>query len=311
MVGRMGPGALGGFAAVILAGTVATYWVAGAALRPLRATARSAAAIDMHSLDARLPLSRPHDEIRDLSASFNSVLDRLEEGIEHERRFISDASHELRTPLAVMRTNLEVVWANANGDLADYRRTLRALDHSVNRLERLVEDLLLLATNRSIGATEIVRLPVLLEEATSPLQAEARERGITITIEPGYPIEVLGSEVLLHRVVSNLLDNAIAYNRDGGWVRVSAHPEGNWVAIEVADSGIGIRPEHRERIFERLWRGDVSRSRASGGAGLGLALVSEIVERHGGQVYIESDVGLGSTFTVRLPRVVGGSDEKI
>ena len=290
--------------ALAVLGAVGSYWLAGAALRPLREAGEVARRIGPDTLGTRLRLGGPPDELRALADAFDGVLDRLERAFERQGRFVADASHELRTPLAALRTNLEVTLADLDATLEDYRATALACERQSARLERLAADLLLLADGDAgrAPADEEVALGPLLEEVLAQLNGTAERAGVELSLGGDPGVTARGDGPLLARAFANLVENAVAYNRPGGAVAVTLGAEDGRATVAVADTGVGILHEDRGRIFERFYRADRSRARRSGGAGLGLAIAGDIARRHGGEIHVESEPGSGSTFIVRLPR---------
>ena len=294
-------GSLLALAGVALVGGAATYWAAGRALRPVREVARSAARISAERLDTRLDVRGPDDELRELGDSFDAMLDRLERAFRSERRFVQDAAHELRTPLATLRTNLEVTLGDPSATVADCRSMGATLERSLQRLEALVEDLLTLASVEAPAPEAVVPTHHVIASVLGELGPFAAEHRVALLAEPEGAPAVLGSPALVQRALRNLLESAIRYNRPGGEVRLRCRSEPPFVAIEVEDTGAGIPPDAQNRVFERFYRVDDSRSRDRGGAGLGLAIAREAIERQGGAIELRSRLGVGTVVTVRLP----------
>jgi heavy metal sensor kinase len=280
-------------------------WLSRLAMQPvdrINATARS---IGERNLGKRLPVPETDDELQRLSETLNQMLDRIEDAFQRITRFTADASHELRTPIALIRTTSEIALRKERDD-ADYRDALGEIHGESIRTTELIENLLTLARTDAGWETldrKAIDLSTLLLEATTQAQKLASERGIRLNYEPvPEPLSVVGDGSSLRRLLLILLDNALKYTHPGGTVTVLAKPASDFIRIEVQDSGIGIGAEHIPHIFERFYRADPSRSRDSGGAGLGLSLAKWIVEAHGGAILVESTPGAGSTFTVRLPK---------
>jgi heavy metal sensor kinase len=275
------------------------YVLAWRSLRPIGAMAARAKNITSESLGQRLPVANPHDELGQLAAVFNDTLHRLENSFSELRRFTADASHELRTPLTALR---------AVGEDA-----LRERDHpaissmleEAQRLEELIESLLALARMEG-GHVQISREPVRVDE----LVAEVRDTLKVLAADKQQHIEIVGEptpvvqadRVLLRQAVTNVLHNAIRYSPAQSRIRIGFEVASESVTITIADEGPGIAPEHIGRIFDRFYRVDTARARAGGGYGLGLAIAKSSVERQGGRVEVESIVGRGSTFRIRVPR---------
>nr|BBH94062.1 hypothetical protein KTA_22610 [Thermogemmatispora argillosa] len=291
-----------GLALVAVLGGLGAYWLAGTALRPLRQVSNAARRISVETLDTRLALTGPRDEIKELADAFDAMLARLGETFAQQGRFVANVAHELRTPLAAMRASLEVVTSDPQATLEDYQEMAAAQERALSRLESLVSNMLLLVkSEQPLRTYSDVSLGPLLEEVLQELQPLAEEHGVSLMLENLPDLVVSGDELLLARVFSNLIENAICYNRVGGEVRISGLEAEGQARITVADTGIGIPPEEQGRIFDRFYRVDSSRSRHSGGAGLGLSIVAAIVQQHHGQISLWSEPGRGSIFTVTLP----------
>ncbi|MDQ2807279.1 MAG: ATP-binding protein [Chloroflexota bacterium] len=277
------------------------YWLAGRTLRTLRTVSRAAQQISAQTLDTRLALAGPPDEVTEIAAAFDGLLDRLERAFAQQGEFVADAAHELRTPLTTLRANLEVVSADPAATLADYRALAPVWERALTRLDQLVESLLILAAAPHGLASEPTSLQPLLRDVLDSLAALAAQYQVTLTLAPS-PDVVLGADgTLLAHAFSNLIENGIRYNRLGGTVTVTSRRTTAAVVILVQDTGIGIAPQDQAHIFDRFYRVDRSRARHQGGAGLGLAIVEHIIKQHGGTIQVASVLGSGTTFTIRLP----------
>jgi heavy metal sensor kinase len=296
--------------AVVVPGTIGLaslggLWLAHRALAPIDGITRRVQRLNAADLDQRLNLDLPDDEVGRLARTFDNMLARLDEAFHRQRQFTADAAHELRTPLAIMKGDIEVTLLRPRRG-PEYRRALAGLAEEVDGLTRLVEDLLLLArsdTGQPLLHLEPVDLVDLLAVVADQMRLLAEPRGLSVTLECPEILPITGDPDKLLRLFRNLMDNAITYTPPGGRItlRARAEPAGR-VLVEVADTGPGISAEHQPHIFERFYRADASRSRASGGAGLGLAIARWIAEAHGGQIAVESALGWGTTFRVSLPR---------
>lgn len=296
-----------GLGLVAIIGGLGAYWLAGMALRPVQQVSEAAQRISANTLNTRLSLDGPNDEIKELADTFDAMLARLERTFELQNRFVADVAHELRTPLASLRTNLEVVSADADATLDDYRTMAATQERALTRLERLVADLLILATSEQPLSSNEVALGPLLEEVFHDLQQMAGERQVKLLLASRAEVVVAGNEPLLARVFSNLIENGIYYNHLNGEVIVDIDCKDSNAVVTVSDTGIGISLEQQAHIFDRFYRVDSSRSRHREGAGLGLSIVSAIIHQHGGQVQVENIAGKGSTFIVLLPLYASGT----
>lgn len=287
---------------VLLATVGSGYWLAGRVLRPIEAIRQQAAAISAQDLSKRLGLTLPDDEVGRLATTFDQMLERLDESFRNQQRFVSDASHELRTPLAIIRGEVDVVLEKPRQP-DEYIDSLEAIGAEASRMGRLVHDLLLLAQ------TDRAELPLNVEEndladmlhvLVETIEPRAAAAGVTIDLALPSAMPVWGDCDRLIQLFLNLLDNALIYAPDSH-IAISGHWSEQQATIQIADSGPGIAPDHIARVFERFYRVDKARSRDNGGSGLGLAIVREVAEAHGGDVSVSSQLGEGTTFTVRLP----------
>ncbi len=302
---------LGTLVLILLLGIPATLLVAGAsslfltnrALSPIDQITRRVQRIQVTDLQARLDLVLPDDEVGRLAQTFDALLTRLDEAFRRQRQFTADASHELRTPLAIIKGDIGVTLERRRS-ADEYEQLLGGLDEEVDRLTRLVEDLLLLAradAGQPLLEREPVELVSLLCVVTDQVRALAAANAVTLAVHVPASLPVNGDTDKLLRLFLNLLDNAIKYTPPGGQVILRASQQAEQAQVEVVDSGPGIPPEQVAQIFERFYRADASRTRASGGAGLGLAIARWIAEAHGGGIEARSAVGGGTTFRVWLP----------
>ena len=281
-----------------------SYVLAKRALKPLEEMACRAEAITSERLDDRLPTGESGDELDHLATVFNNLLARLEQSFEHLRRFTSDASHELRTPLASIRSVGEVA-LEKDGTREEYRDTIGSMLEEVNRLTALVDNLLTIARADAgripLHPTEFSAL-ALAREAAGLLDVLADEKSQRITVQGDERINVKGDRVFLRQALVNIIHNAVKHSPVGGAILVDVRgdPAGG-VRLEVSDSGPGIAPEHSEKIFDRFYRADESRSREGGGAGLGLSIAQWAVRVHGGTIQLLTAPGTGCTFQISLP----------
>ena len=291
-----------GLPLMLLLAAVGGLFLAGRALAPIDHMATAAEQITGSDLSGRMG-PQGSEELGRLAAAFDRMLERLDKAFQRERRFVADVSHELRTPLTALRGRIEVTLTRPRSS-SEYEDTLRSLETEVARLTRLSEDLLLLARfdrGALTPRTEQVDLSGLLAsvgEQVRPL-AQARSQNLVENVEPDLDLRADPDQLI--RLFFNLLDNALKFTGDGGRIELIGRRNGESITVEVSDTGAGIGPEHLDSVFDRFYRAEGSRSRATGGHGLGLAIASEIARAHGGTLSASSRLGEGSTFTVTLP----------
>lgn len=286
--------------AVTIVSAAIAYFVSGQALKPLRKLSQQAEKIDQDSIsDIRLNEDTVK-EFRQLSVSVNLMLDRLSESFATQRQFSGNAAHELRTPLAIMQTKLELFAAEHKNLESDTAELVRSQAEQLDRLSKLVHTLLEMSNLSSAPRSDRIELAPLVEEIITDLTPLASQNDITMEQDCDNVV-ITGSDALIYRLVFNLIENAVKYNRRGGSVSVSVHKENSDVVVRVSDTGCGIPEEYRESIFQPFFRVDKSRSRQMGGVGLGLALVHEIAVLHGGSVRAEPGNKSGTVFIVTLP----------
>lgn len=286
--------------AVTIVSAAIAYFVSGQALKPLRKLSQQAEKIDQDSIsDIRLNEDTVK-EFRQLSVSVNLMLDRLSESFATQRQFSGNAAHELRTPLAIMQTKLELFAAEHKNMEGDTAELVRSQAEQLDRLSKLVHTLLEMSNLSSAPRSDRIELAPLVDEIITDLAPLASQNDITMEQDCDNVV-ITGSDALIYRLVFNLIENAVKYNRQGGSVSVSVHKENNNAIVCVSDTGCGIPEECRESIFQPFFRVDKSRSRQMGGVGLGLALVHEIAVLHGGSVRAEPGNKSGTVFVVTLP----------
>ena len=271
----------------------------GRALSPVKKVTATAQGIASSSdLTRRVNYHGPQDEIGQLAATFDRMIEQLDGLLRSQRSFVADASHELRGPLTVIRGNLDLLRRNLSEE--DRQESIRALEAEAARMARVVNDLLVLAEVESgpLEQQQMVSLKDMILDAQDRALLLAGDRHIVI--ERQDDLWVKGDAHKLDQLVGNLVGNAIKYTPEGGAITLSLFQDGEWARLDVADTGIGISPEHLPHIFDRFYRVDRARSRAGGGTGLGLAIVKGIAQQHGGKVTVTSEPGKGSTFTVWL-----------
>lgn len=277
-------------------------WMARFALTPLTRLVESTHTINIGDLRRRVPVRNAHDELDDVATAFNDVLERLEHAIGEMRQFSTALAHELRTPLAALRGDIEMAMLQPRG--ADMQQRAASQLEEIDRLKRLIDQILVLARAEAgeipltMGDVDLGELAISLVEQIEPV---AQAQGIAMQCEHVDAVVVQGDADWLKRVVLNLLDNAVKFTPRGGRVVIDVTRQGDAAQLAVRDTGVGIDPGVRPRVFERFFRADPARSRGVEGVGLGLSLAKWIVDRHHGRIEVDSQPGQGSTFTVILP----------
>ena len=286
-------------AAVTILSGILAYFVSGRALKPLRSFASQVEKVQLNNLaDMRID-EDVLPEFRQLSRSFNQMLERLNNAFAAQRQFTGNAAHELRTPLALMQAQLELFSAEHPDVQPETAEFLTLLREQTERLTQMTRTLLEMSKLRHVARNERIQLAPMIEEIFTDLAPLSDKRGVTLTAE-GDGI-MTGSDALIYRLIFNLTENAVKYNRPGGSVRVCVTQEMEKLLIRVSDTGCGIPDEYQQSIFQPFFRVDKSRSREYGGAGLGLSLVWEIADLHGGSVWVEKSSDKGTTIAVELP----------
>ena len=286
-------------AAITLLSGILAYFVSGRALKPLRSFTSQVEQVQLNNLaDMRID-EDAISEFRQLSRSFNQMLERLNNAFSAQRQFTGNAAHELRTPLALMQAQLELFSAEHPDVRPETAEFLTLLREQTERLIQLTRTLLEMSNLRQVERNERIQLAPMIEEIFTDLAPLSDKLGVTLTAE-GDGI-MTGSDALIYRLIFNLTENAVKYNRPGGSVRVSVTQELEKLLLRVSDTGCGIPEMYQHSIFQPFFRVDKSRSREYGGAGLGLSLVWEIADLHGGSVWVEESSDKGTTIAVELP----------
>jgi signal transduction histidine kinase len=291
-----------GFLALIAGGAAAGSVVAGRALRPISELVGVARRISGRNLKERITLDHADEELQQLGEAFNDMVERLDDAFERQRQFVADASHELRTPLTTLQIALDSVRLDPDASLEDYRHVATDAKAATVRIHRLVEDLLALAEGDGPLPQTRVDLSSLAEAVAEEMEPLGERRGVQVLCTVSSGTVVLGDPLSLRRALTNLVENGIRYNHRGGHVVIEdAGVSPEWVQVAVRDSGIGIPAEEQGKVFDRFYRVDRSRSRAEGGSGLGLSIVTKIAAEHGGRIDLQSEPGVGSRFVLTLP----------
>lgn len=286
-------------AAVTLLGGVLAYFLSGHALKPLRTFTARVEKVQPNNLTDMKITEDVLPEFKQFGRSFNQMLDRLDEGFTAQRQFTGNAAHELRTPLSLMQAQLELFSAEHPEVLPETADFLRLLREQTERMTQMTKTLLEMSELRAIPCTERIEIGPMAEEILTDLAPLAERNGIIL--ESTGDGVMTGSDTLIYRMLYNLTENAIRYNRPDGTVHITITNEKNQPVIRVADTGCGIPEQYRDSIFQPFFRVDKSRSRENGGVGLGLSLVWEIVALHGGEIQVEKSSEKGTTIAVKFP----------
>ena len=285
-------------ALLALLGGVATYFISGHALRPINEFSDKIEEVQAQNLADSQIEENKIKELNQLSVSYNKMLERLQDAFEVQRQFTANAAHELRTPLSLMQVQLDLYHSTQHpGSDADTLQMIKMVTEQNDRLSKMVKTLLDMSELQTVGRDEQIIMDDLVDEVLEDLEPLAQEKNIKL-IRKCKDIMMVGSDILIYRLVYNLVENAIKYNHSGGQVTVTAYKEQKHIYLSVADTGSGIPKELRERVFEPFFRVDKSRSRKLGGVGLGLALVHEIVRVHDGSITVKSNPSGGTILEV-------------
>jgi signal transduction histidine kinase len=293
--------ALGSLFMLFVASIGVGWSVSGRVLRPIGRITDVAREIQATDLSRRINLEGPDDELKQLADTFDGMLGRIDDAFESQRQFIHEASHELRNPLAVIRTNIDVTLADDDASPEDLRHTAEVVQKSTERMSRLVDDLLIYARKGSLSLErERVDAGQVVAEATDEFAASAEAKGIRLECQVEPELWVDGDRLALRQALANLLANALRVSETGTTVKVSAGRKPGWIWMGVEDHGPGIPEGDQDRVFQRFWRADGERQEV-GHSGLGLTIVRQIAEAHGGEVRLVSSPGEGAAFAIWLP----------
>ena len=285
-------------ALLALLGGGATYFISGHALKPIGKFSDKIEEVQAQNLaDSRIEENNVK-ELNQLSVSYNKMLERLSDAFDIQRQFTANAAHELRTPLSLMQIQLDSYNSNPHpGNDADTEQTIKMVTEQNDRLGKMVKTLLDMSELQTVGRDDVIMVNALVDEVLADLEPLAQEKNIKL-IGKCTDIRMIGSDILIYRMVYNLVENAIKYNHSGGRVTVTAYQKEKHIYLSIEDTGNGIPEELRQRVFEPFFRVDKSRSRELGGVGLGLALVHEIVSAHDGTITVRSNPSGGTIFDV-------------
>ena len=285
-------------------GGVATYYFSGRSLKPLKEFSEKIEEVEARNLSDSGIEENKVKELNQLSISYNKMLDRLSESFEMQRQFTANAAHELRTPLAVMQAQLDLYHTTGHPATdACTEKTIQMVTDQNERLSKMVKTLLDMSELQTVARDEKIEVDALVEEVLADLDPLAEKKNVILE-SVCDAVTMMGSDILIYRVVYNLVENAIKYNNPGGKVQVTVRSDKEQICIQVMDNGNGIPADMKERVFEPFFRVEKSRSRALGGVGLGLALVREIVRVHDGAIRVLDNSNGGTTFEILFPETV-------
>ena len=285
---------------LLVIGGFLTYYISGKALKPLHILSRQMRNCTVHNLSEDLMVPETHDEIADLTRSFNEMSNKLNDAFAMQKRFSQSAAHELRTPLTVLKTKVDVFKKKNDHTPEEYSKLLSIISAHTNRMSDLVKELLDLTNMDALVCDQRIEANELLIDAAEELSPLAKEKNIYITVSGEAPI-LTGNKNLLHRAFYNVIENAVKYNVENGMVEITISTREGNTAITINDHVIGIPMEMQPLIFEPFFRVDKSRSRKMGGAGLGLSIVKSIIEKHNGTISVSDHQGGGTIFEILLP----------
>jgi heavy metal sensor kinase len=293
-----------GIPVALLVAAAGGYLLARKSLAPVTVMSMKARQIGAETLDERIEIGNERDELGFLAVTLNGLLERLQGSFESQRRFMADASHELRTPIAIIQGEADVTLARRDRSADDYRESIEVMQRAARKLTRIVQNLFLLArgdAGRYPISMSRFYIGEIVSDCVRGMRSVAQARGVTLSCSVPEDKVIVADEELIHRLVLNLVENAVKFTPDGGRVNVALEDDGSRYVIRVTDTGEGIAPSDRERIFERFYRGDRARPTNAGGAGLGLPIARWIAEVHGGELRLENSGSGGSEFVAVLP----------
>lgn len=285
---------------IIIIGSIMIYFILGKMLNPVNKLSKQIEVINEYRLSQRISGFNNGDELSNLQDSFNIMLDRLDRAFESQKRFSSDAAHELKTPLAVLKNSLDVLEIDENPSDEDYRYTVSVFRKQTERMINLVNNLFIMSEQKEYHFNDNVNIHIIINDIVNDLENEIKDKNLSVNVKVSN-FSMNGNNTMLTHAISNIIQNAVKYNNQNGSIDIIVKERDNNCAITIKDTGIGIEKGKEKEVFEPFYRVDTSRSRKVGGAGLGLAITKDIINRHGGIVsYSPNDSG-GSIFEVVLP----------
>lgn len=286
------------FIVVVIAGFV-TYRLVDKFLEPITDLKNRMKEVNVQNLSKQIEVKETGDEIEEITVSFNDMIIRLSKLFSEEKSFLQNAAHELRTPLAVLKTKIDVFKKNENNTIEDYQKMLASVTEYNDRMSHLVQMLLQIQESQTVGRKDEINIYDLIDEVIMDLSIYIDEKHLSVT-EEGDRAQIIGSDLLMYRVFYNLIENAIKYNVDGGYINVLINENEDDVVIKIEDSGRGIESD-KKKIFEAFYR-ERRTANESNGVGLGLHLVKQIIELHSGTIEVKDGEKVGTQFIVTVPK---------
>lgn len=283
---------------ITLLGAAAAWFMAGRALKPVRELSKAIEEVNSNNLSLHVDTGGREDEVGQLGNSFNAMMDKVSSSFERQKRFSANAAHELKTPLASIQLGLEVLELDEHPTQAQMEWALTVTKTNTERMIQLVENLFTLSSDKECEMNDCIDIKTVFSQISEELAATMYNKNITLTMEMNENIQISGNASMLYRAFFNLVENAVKYNKENGTIRLTASKENDAVKVCITDSGMGISKDDLEHIFEPFYRADQSRSRKMGGSGLGLSLVYDIMMRHNAQIFVESQLDMGTTFVL-------------
>lgn len=283
---------------ITLLGAAAAWFMAGRALKPVRELSKTIEEVNSNNLSLHVDTGGREDEVGQLGNSFNAMMDKVSSSFERQKRFSANAAHELKTPLASIQLGLEVLELDEHPTQAQMEWALTVTKTNTERMIQLVENLFTLSSDKECEMNDCIDIKTVFSQISEELAASMYNKNITLAMEMDENIQISGNASMLYRAFFNLVENAVKYNKENGTIRLTASKENDAVKVCITDSGMGISKNDLEHIFEPFYRADQSRSRKLGGSGLGLSLVYDIMMRHNAQIFVESQLDMGTTFVL-------------
>lgn len=285
---------------IIFIGSAFIYFILGRMFIPVKKLSSQVELINEHQLSKRITDFKSGDELNELADSFNTMLDRLDKAFESQKRFSSDAAHELKTPLTVLKTNLDVLAMDENPETDDYKHAVSVFKKQTERMINLVNNLFILSAQKEYEFNDVIELDKIVKDSVHELEKDIENKNLIVNVDK-CNLKVKGNKTMVTHAISNLIHNAVKYNNSNGSIFATFEKDEEQCIIRIKDTGMGIPEENVDYIFEPFYRVDLSRSRKVGGAGLGLAITSDIINRHGGAIKYMPNINGGSVFEITLP----------